>query len=212
MGRFSYEDADNYGNSNTSSFFSLKEDKDTARVRFMYNSMKDVEGYAVHEVTLDDGKRRYVNCLRDYNDPRDVCPFCARGNAQKAKLYIPLYNVDSGEVQVWERGKKFFGDISSLCSRYSSADRPLVSRVFEIERHGKKGDTSTTYGIYPCDGYEEVALADLPEAPEVLGSIILDKSAREMEDFIQNGEFPADNKRQEDEPVRRRTPGSRDRF
>lgn len=211
MGRFSYEEADNYGNQNRSSFFSLKEHKDTARVRFMYNTMKDVEGYAVHEVTLNDNKKRYVNCLRDYNDPKDVCPFCARGNVQKAKLYVPLYNVDTGEVQVWERGKKFFGDISSICSRYSSADKPLVSRVFEIERNGRKGDTSTTYSIFPCDGYESVTLDDLPEVPKVLGGIILDKSAQEMEHFIQKGEFE-DLSAPIEEDVPRRTPRSRDAF
>ena len=43
----------------TSSFFTLKDDGDVARVRFMYNSMEDVIGYAVHEVEVD-GKKRYL--------------------------------------------------------------------------------------------------------------------------------------------------------
>lgn len=188
MGRFSEQDAENYGNSNNSSFFTLKNDKDTARVRFMYNSMQDVFGYAVHEIQLGD-KRRYVNCLRDYTDPKDVCPLCAAGNVQKAKVYVPLYDVDEQAVKIWERGKKYLSSLSSLCSRYSSADTPLVSHVFEIERNGKPKDTQTTYREFEIKK-DDTTLADLPEVPEVLGSIVLDKSADELRYFLEHREFP----------------------
>lgn len=188
MARFSANDADNYGGSG-SSFFSLKNDGDTARVRFMYNDMEDVEGYAVHEVH-DGDNRRYVNCLREYNEPKDKCPFCAAGYNQIAKLYIPLYDVDEGEVKIWERGKQFFNKIGGICARYTNSDTPLVAHTFDVERHGKKGDTSTTYELYET-GNDDTCLEDLPEAPEVLGSIILDKTAEEMEDFLEYGEFPA---------------------
>ena len=53
MGRFGASEVDNYGGSGGSSFFTLKDDGDVARVRFMYNSMEDVVGYAVHEVEID---------------------------------------------------------------------------------------------------------------------------------------------------------------
>ena len=189
MARFFADTADNYGNnSGKSTFFTLKNDKETARVRFMYNGMGNVEGYSVHEVTVGD-KRRYVNCIREYTDPKSVCPLCAAGNFQKAKLFVPLYDVDTQEVKLWERGKRFFGDLGSLCSRYSSADTPLVSHIFEIERRGKPKDTSTTYGIYEIDK-DKVTLEDLPEVPEVLGTLILDKSAEEMNYFLERGEFP----------------------
>lgn len=213
MARFSANDADNYGGSG-SSFFSLKNDGDTARVRFMYNDMEDVEGYAVHEVHEGDN-RRYVNCLRAYNEPKDKCPLCAAGYNQIAKLYIPLYDVDEGEVKIWERGKQFFNKIGGICARYANSDTPLVAHTFDVERHGKKGDTSTTYELYET-GSDDTRLEDLPEAPEVLGSIILDKTAKEMNGFLY-GEFPANgapdrsasNSRDDDAPSRptgRRTP------
>ena len=54
MARFGVNDAENYGGNGSSSFFSLRNDKDMARVRFMYNGMEDIEGLAVHEVTVDE--------------------------------------------------------------------------------------------------------------------------------------------------------------
>ena len=186
MGRFNYQDSDNYGNS-SSNFFSLKDDGDIARVRFMYNDLNDVTGYAVHEIEVD-GNKRYVNCLRNYNEPKSKCPCCANDYMQRAKLYVPLYNVDTKEVQLWERGKKFLGKLQSICTRYARQDSPLVKHVFEIERHGKKGDTQTTYEIYEV-GSDGTTLQDLPEVIEPLGNIILDKSYDELDSYVRTGSF-----------------------
>ena len=76
MAKFNADTVDKYGGHGGAGYFSLKNDKDVARVRFLYNSADDIEGYAVHEVEID-GKKRYVNCLREYNQPLDTCPFCA---------------------------------------------------------------------------------------------------------------------------------------
>lgn len=196
MARFNTETADKYGGQGGAGYFSLKNDKDVATVRFMYNSIEDVEGYAVHQVEID-GKKRYVNCLREYNQPKDVCPFCKANMFTAAKLFIPIYNIDQDRVQIWERGKKFISKISSICARYPE----VVSHKFEIERNGQKGDTSTTYEIYEVDR-DETTLEDLPEKSEVLGSLVLDKSADDMEFFLDNGYFPPDG---DEAPVRRRS-------
>lgn len=186
MGRFNYQDSDNYGNS-SSNFFSLKDDGDVARVRFMYNDLKDVVGYAVHEIEVD-GNKRYVNCLRSYNEPKSKCPCCANDYMQKAKIYVPLYNVDTKEVQLWERGKKFLGKLQSICTRYARQDSPLVNHVFEIERNGKKGDQQTTYEVYEV-GSDDTTLQDLPEVIEPLGNVILDKSYDELDSYVRTGSF-----------------------
>ena len=186
MGRFNYQDSDNYGNS-SSNFFSLKDDGDVARVRFMYNDLKDVVGYAVHEIEVD-GNKRYVNCLRSYNEPKSNCPCCANDYMQKAKIYVPLYNVDTKEVQLWERGKKFLGKLQSICTRYARQDSPLVNHIFEIERNGKKGDQQTTYEVYEV-GSDDTTLQDLPEVIEPLGNVILDKSYDELDSYVRTGSF-----------------------
>lgn len=201
MARFNAETADKYGGQGGAGYFSLKNDKDVARVRFMYNSIDDVEGYAVHQVEID-GKKRYVNCLREYNQPIDTCPFCAAKKFQTAKLFIPLYNIDEDKVQVWERGKKFIAKISSICARYPN----VVSHVFEIERNGKPHETTTTYEIYEVDK-DDTTLADLPEASDPLGTIVLDKSADDMEFYLENEYFPPD---EDDMPVRRRSSRNED--
>ena len=214
MGRFGVNEADNYGGNGGSNFFSLKNDLDVARVRFMYNSMDDVNGYAVHEVEID-GKKRYVNCLRDYNEPKSKCPMCAANKFQRAKLYIPVYDIDEDEVKIWERGKNFFQKMSALCARYATGDTPLVAHVFEIERHGKKGDTQTTYEIFET-GCDDTRLEDLPEVPDIIGGIILDKTTDELEYYLENDCFPNNDgapKREsrdgESRPTGRRTPSSR---
>lgn len=198
--RFNFNEADNYGQQNAGSFFQLKDDKDTARVRFLYNTIDDVEGYVVHEVEVGD-KRRYVGCLRSYNEPADKCPLCARGYKQIPKLFVQLYNEDVNEAQIWERGKTFFQKISSLASRYN----PLCNEVVEIERNGKKGDMQTKYEFYPVDN-SEFDMSSV-EVSEPLGSIILDKTADEMREFLQTGGFADEGQNasvnRNDEAIRR---------
>ena len=78
MARFNVENAEHYGGQGGGGYFSLKNDKDVAQVRFLYDSADDIEGYAVHEVKIGD-KKRYVNCLREYGEPVSACPLCEKG-------------------------------------------------------------------------------------------------------------------------------------
>lgn len=210
MGRVSYQDIDKYGGNGGAGFFSLKDDGDTARVRFMYNSVEDVEAFAVHEIRDDEDKRKYINCLRDYRQPLDTCPFCANKMRTQVKLFVPLYNIDTDNVQLWERGKKFMQKMTSVCSRYSNSTTPLCSHQFEIERNGKKGETTTTYEIYEVDK-DDTKLEDLPEIPDPLGSVVLDKSFDDMGFYVENGYFPPDgDEADEAPPVRRRSSARED--
>ena len=222
MGRVRYDEVDKYGGQGGAGFFSLKDDGDTARVRFMYDGVDSIEAFAVHQIEGEDGRKRYVNCLRDYRDPIDKCPFCREKKQTQVKLFIPIYNVDEDKVQIWERGKKFVQKMVSICSRYSNSDTPLCSHTFDIERSGKKGDTSTTYEIYPADK-DNTTLEDLPEVPNPLGGLVLDKSAEDMDAFLETGYFPPEDdedetpvrrreSREREEAPRRRTPRGRDVY
>lgn len=201
MGRISLNDLDNYGNGgNGGSFFKLSNDKEVARVRLMLNKPEDIENfmYGVHEVEVGD-RKRYVNCLRSYDEPVDKCPFCEAKKKVIPKIFVPLYNEDAEEVQVWDRGKKFMSTLSSFMARY--AKPTLVSHVVEIERNGKPKDMQTTYALYEVDK-DDTTLEDLPEPVEVLGTIILDKTEDDMNYYLEAGEFPPED---EEQPVRRRT-------
>lgn len=217
MARFNGATIDKYGGNGSTGFFSLQNDMDVAAVRFLYNTADDIEGYAVHEVEID-GKKRYVNCIREYNQPVDDCPFCKAKKFQVAKLFIPVYNIDEDKVQLWERGKTFFSKISGICARYNKA--PIVSQTFEIERHGKPKDTKTTYEIYRTeDPADDTQIEDF-DIPEVLGGIVLDKTAEDMEFFLSEGYFPpteseapvrrtARNEESAEDEMPRRRPGRR---
>lgn len=204
MARFRVGDEDKFGGQGGGGFFSLKQDKEIARVRFLFNDIDDVEGFAVHQIEMD-GKKRYVNCLREYGAPVDDCPFCKKGMYVTAKYFIPLYNIDTKQNQTWERGKKFGSKLSSLCSRYPN----LVSHTFEIERNGKAGDTSTSYEIYET-GKDNATLEDFEEVRNPLGTLILDKSAEEMEEYLRRGVFPEAGNAQNEAPIRRRSSVSDD--
>lgn len=184
------------------SYFSLKNDKDEAQVRIMLNKLEDMEDgflFQTHEVEIGDNRRK-VACLREYNDPMDVCPLCAAKKKLAPTMYIPIYNVDADEVQIWERGKGYMNKFTGFCSRYSKPS--IVSHLVTIQRNGAKGDMKTTYELYE-DDRDDTTLEDLPEIPEILGRYLLDKSAEDMDFYLETGEFPPEDN-EEEEPVRRR--------
>lgn len=181
MARFSYSDSDNYG-AQKSNYFSLKDNGDTAKIRFLYNDINDIEGVAVHEVEVGD-KRIDVECLRAYNEPIHKCPLCDAGYKVNAKLFIPVYDMGSKESKIWTRGKSFFQKLSSLCSRYN----PLVSTPFEVERVGKKGDTNTTYETYPMQS-DNAIIEDFPEI-KAEGTCFQSKTYDELINYLETGTF-----------------------
>lgn len=223
MARFKYDEADKYGSGGTR-FFSLKEDKETAQVRFMYETVDDIECFNVHQFDVkgEAFKKRYINCLRSYRDPLDVCPLCAAKKPTRVKLIVPMYNVETQQVQLWDRGKKFINQLTSLFSRYSASGKSICSNIFDVERNGKKGDNTTTYSMYFVKS-DDTTMEDLPDVSDVLGSLIEDMSAEDMERFLESdgeGNEPPVNRRESrrqddgereeeyERPVRR-TPGRR---
>lgn len=185
MSTFTFEEAENYGKSNSGSFFQLKNDKDTAHVRFLYGTMDDVKGYVVHRVKIGDSER-YVNCLRKYSDPIDMCPFCKAQMKATPKLFVKLFNEDRKELQTWERGKTFFQKLSGIASRYN----PMYGTIFEIIRNGKPKDMQTTYELWPTNETSDFNIDDA-QMDEPLGTLILDKTAVEMNEYLATGDFPS---------------------
>lgn len=205
MPRISVNDYENYQTSLNGEWFSLKNDKDVARVQFMMNTLDDLDVFACHRVKIGE-KERYVDCLRTYDEPIDKCPFCAAGIPVKPVHFVIMYQHDDNKVKIWERGRNFIAKLQSLCNRY----QPLSEYVFEIERNGRAGDMATRYEIYPMDRVDPVDLTDI-EKPELLGGLILQKTAEEMEVYLETGSFPAieDTALTEPEPIRRGAPAPR---
>lgn len=197
MPRISYDEVDDYGSSGRGSYFQLKNDRDTALVHLLGDDMKDFPGYAVHRVPIGD-KYKYVNCLRKTGDPIEDCPFCAEGKRDPelskvlVKLFIPLYNIDADEIQIWERGKAFFRKLSSYLSHTPHASQAVT----EIERVGEKNDTKTDYNLYEKrdmedDGFDVDNVRD--EVENRLSDAVLDKTFDEMEYYLSHGNFDDGN-------------------
>ena len=201
MANVNFNDVDNYAQQGSKTgFFSLQNDKDSARVRFMFSSGADLEILTCHELMVG-GNRRKVNCLKkSWNSPVDECPLCASGNRPSVKYYLPLYKYEvdpntgavvGGQLLIWERGASFKEEIQALISRFPN----LPSHVFDIIRQGAKSDMKTRYNIWPLSD-QESAMYPCPPEKEVsnitkaLGTIVADRSAEEIQYAMQYGQFP----------------------
>lgn len=183
MAKISIQNSGKYSSGSTNDFFSLADDGDTARVRFLYEQPdgSDLDYYLVHEVEID-GKKRYVNCLAvddEGNLHPDDCPLCQAHYKRVEKLFLQLYCEDDDKVKTWDRGKSFVPKIMTYINRYGS----LVAQPIEIERRGKKGSTQTTYELFPLEK-DNAVVADFPEKQELLGTFILDVTAEEAEQIL----------------------------
>ena len=169
-------------------YFTLKDDGDMARVRFLYDDPTgaDIDYFLVHEVKYKNanGKevRRYVSCLGVDDEGRmhkDDCPLCKAGVKTVEKLYLQLYDEADDTVKIWERGKNFVGKIITFLNRYGT----LVSQPIEIERKGKKGDQQTTYEMFALEK-DGKTLQDFPEKLQVEGTFIVKASKQDMIDML----------------------------
>lgn len=211
MGKVGLGNVDKY-QTNSRGFFRLENDKDVASVRFMYRTLEEVDEdvLSVHRIKVGD-QDRYVNCLREGpNDPESDCPFCAAGWGRTVRLFLQVAEVTdfdkktkediAWEAKVFDRGPNFAKKISSIFER---AKGDICGTMYEIERQGKKGDTSTDYGIFAIET-DGLKIDDLPARKSILGSVVLDKTFEEMDAFVQTDQFPGEGEAEDDEPVRRR--------
>ena len=185
MAKFELNRAENFGGQGGAGFFRLK-GRNTAHIRFLYNDISNVEGYAVHEVELG-GKKRYVDCLRGAHDEADKCPLCREGSWVQVKYFIPVYDEDTGMVYTWERGKAFGKKLEKLFGKYAE-EEPLCATCFTVTREiGVEGNPYYTINPDYNDGTE---LDELPEyGQSVYGKLVLVKSAEEMEEYLEYGDF-----------------------
>jgi hypothetical protein len=191
MSRINPNDLEKYQSpSNSSEFFSLKNDKDTAVVHFLAETTDDLDIFVVHKVKEGE-KYRYVSCLRNAGEPVDNCPLCAAGLKPEVRIFAQMYDAKDKKVKIWDRGRTFL----KLLEPFARRIKPLFKRPFEIERNGVAGDMKTTYGLFalePDNNYPEMTLEQLPEKVQVSGrekTIILERTAEELKSFLKTGKL-----------------------
>lgn len=199
MAKFTAKEAEKYLSSG-GSYFGLKNDKDSEIVRIMYNDEDQIFALSVHEVKNSAGYTKKIDCLRQAGDSKEVCPLCMENYKLDGKIYIPLYIESTGEVQIWERSRKYVAEMLTLLEEYED----LCNIPFKITRNGKAGSTKTTYTLTPlAKKMDEKTLEELGEPIDVYESgMVLVLTAEEMEDIAETGVYIEKDK---DEQVKGRS-------
>lgn len=168
------------------SFFSLKDDRETTVVRFLHEGDEDLDWYIVHEVEIQ-GKKRKVLC-----NERGDCPLCVSGSRPQLKIFLQLIDQrEPDKIKIWERGQRFIPKVLSFIQRYGT----MCGQPVEVERLGKRGDTSTDYQLYPLEK-DNKTLEDLGKQREELASengFILVKSHDVMQQIAMGTYVPDTN-------------------
>ena len=207
MGKINRNDVQNYKVSGN--YFSLKDDGDSAYVRFLFGSAGDMDNHihTIHRVKSGSGKDTReveVDCLRaDHNAPHEDCPMCAAKLPVQVKIFVPLYDEDEKKVKIWERGRALIQELEKQF-KYLPKDADICSTPFIIERSGKAGDKGTKYVlIQQAKDADKKTLEDFDPIPEVSEGFLHCLSFEECETLLDTGELPQ-------KPVETRGGGSRD--
>ena len=211
MAEFNYQDLEKLNGDfhQQVEFFSLKNDKDEAIVRFAFDSLDELQFVAVHNVVVN-GKYRKASCLRTNlkTDPVEKCPLCASGNPLQKRVFVKLiqYNLDERDengrptytAKVWERSANFKNTLLSYINNYA----PLSDAIFKIVRNGVAGDTKTTYDILPCMPAvynPELYVKDFSafDNYNVIGTIVIDEDANGLTQILNGTWQPKQRSNQE---------------
>lgn len=179
-------------------YFALKDDNESAVVRFNISSLDDINIVSKHTVENKDGKRRIISCLRSSpTDPLSVCPLCEASKPVAFRAYIPLIYFEQNEnnevvpvAALWEQSPKIRDTLQAFIDNYGD----LRDYLFKIVRQGKRGDTNTTYTILPANNKiykDEVFPKDFSAFDNLdFERFVAVKTAEEMHQFLEEGDFP----------------------
>lgn len=119
-------------------FFKLPNDGDYADVVFLYNLEKGSKPVIIDAHYIKSSEYSgYAHCCGE------GCPACAKRWRLENHLFIPLYNIQHGAIEFFDRTTRFLAQLSSVFSSYSNPSE----YVFRITRHGAAGDINTRYEI-----------------------------------------------------------------
>lgn len=161
-------------------FFQLEDDGMSADVIFLFKSIEDALMAKVHYVKYSTYSG-YVQCCES-----EDCPVCKKGIRTQEKLFIPLYNITRGKIEVWDRTPFFKPQL--LRDVFNNFPNPSEF-VFKITRKGAARDQNTTYTIAVA-GRNTAMPYDLILANagknifDVYGMVCKDMTKNELESMI----------------------------
>lgn len=188
-------------------FFPKVNDGEEIIVRFPYKSSDEFDLLTVHTVNVN-GYDRQVSCLRNGREPLEKCPLCSHGptfdgkfgpvesSKIRTRFYVKVitYTKDAnGNIvatpTIWDRPMGFAQELNTLMQEYG----PLKDVIFKMKRTGQKKDTRYTimYGnpaIYRNELYPDISAEY--DGYNVLGTMVMNKTADDMNAYIVTGKFP----------------------
>lgn len=164
----------------------LLDDKDSAKVKILVESQQDLINYIkpIHKIKV--GKYdNDVACLGE------DCPICNAGYNKRPVLVLPLFNIETNQVEFWKRGRK---DIIKINALFEDGYDNLMDYTFKITRNGAKGSKDTTYTFNPLPKNEEVKDLEsyLEDMPSIIGTsfkLILGLSPEQQVELLETGEI-----------------------
>lgn len=181
----SFEGKKSSGGFNDVKFFSLKDDGDKATVKILLRNEQDILKFAkpLHMVEIN-GYQNKVLCLNKLGED-DKCECCNAGIKRQLKIMLPLYNVETKQVELWERGINQIKDLQVMLGKYGD----LSQHTFEIIRSGKAKSKDTKYTMMYDPTQVDVNVDEL-QIPEITGrnfKLILDLSMEQQKEAMLEG-------------------------
>lgn len=90
------------------------------------------------EVHWIESDKKYVDCVG-----KPECQPCVE-KGPALRIAINIFIPEEKAIKIWEFGTRVFNDIVKVGDKYG-----LDDQLFEVQRHGEKGDSKTVYSILP---------------------------------------------------------------
>lgn len=181
-----FKKLEDYNESRFEGLFVLRDDGDYRDVIILYRSISDVLIADTHYIKSPDYSG-YCHCLGR------GCPACAKKIRVQTKLFVPLYDIQTGEILFFDRNSRFeqqlTRDVINKCANPSEY-------VFRITRKGIAGDVNTVYSFVPIyrntvKSYDEIMAEHNCTSPEFYSRICKEFSASELQSKLDT--TPSDN-------------------
>lgn len=181
-------------------YFGLRDDGDTAIVRFNITSLEDdsLAVQSIHRFRTKEGKLKVIGCLRsDPTESFDKCPLCSDDMKPQFRIFIQLLDYQQDEngntiavPSTWDQPARMRETLKSYLMEYGD----LRDYVFKIVRQGKKGDTQVKYSIIPCNQNiykEDIFKKDFSAFDTFnMTSRVMNLSYDDIKYLVENGEIP----------------------
>jgi hypothetical protein len=124
-----------------STFFKLQ-DGETAKVRFLYNTIDDIEPLGVH-VVKQGNNFATIDCGRLPGDPMENCKWCSQDNKPVARVVIPMFNLDTNEISYWTRSQSWVEGTLIPTLEAIPKGQPISGQTYFIKRKGSAMQDTT---------------------------------------------------------------------